>query len=157
MLRRSIQALLRASYINERTGGGRSRLRQCLVSVNPLEPALLHRWTSLKVKTFPHQGFVKENGCIFLEAIIFILLSVLESNLHKPSASGLTGLSVYCSRAGMGLRTSTGSRLPPTAALQPSMHGELQKTFRHQRGKSRVKARAGSKVGQARARWLSGA
>lgn len=137
MLRRSIQALLRASYINERTGGGRSRLRQCLVSVNPLEPALLHRWTSLKVKTFPHQGFVKENGCIFLEAIIFILLSVLESNPHKPSASGLTGLSVYCSRAGMELRTSTGNWLPPTAAFQPSMHGGLQKTFRHQRSKSR--------------------
>jgi len=96
VLRRSIQALLRASYINERTGGGRSRLCQCLVSLNPSEAALLHRWTSLKVKTFPHQGFVKENGCIFLEAIIFISLSVLESNPHKLSASGLTGLSVCC-------------------------------------------------------------
>lgn len=100
MLRRSIWALLRAFYINGRTEGGRSRLHQCLVSVNPLEPALLHRWTSLKVKTFPHQGFVKENGCIFLGAIIFIL-SVLESNPHKPSASGLMGLSGCCCRAEM--------------------------------------------------------
>lgn len=103
MLRGGIQALLRACYINERTGGGRSRLRRCLVSVNPLEPALLHRWTSLKVKTFPHQGFVKENGCIFLEAVVFTLLSVLESNSHKPSASGLTGWSVLLqSRDGAG-------------------------------------------------------
>lgn len=123
-----MQALLRAPYINERTGGGRSRIRRCLVSANPSEPALLHRWTSLKVKTFPHQGFVKENGCIFLEAIIFIFLSVLESNPRKPSAPGLTGLSACCCRAGMGLGSSAGSGLPAAAALQPSVHAGLQET-----------------------------
>lgn len=141
MLRRSIRALLRAFYINGKTGGGRSRLHQCLVSVNPLEPALLHRWTSLKVKTFPHQGFVKENGCIFLGAIIFILLSVLESNPHKPSASGLMGLSGCCCWAGLGL----GSALE--ADCLPLLEGGTKHPD-HQRSKNRVKARAGSMPGQ---------
>lgn len=118
MLRRSIWALLRAFYINGKTGGGSSRLHQCLVSVNPLEPALLHRWTSLKVKTFPHQGFVKENGCIFLGAIIFILLSVLESNPHKPSASGLMGLSGCCCWAGKGLESALGADCLPLLEAQ---------------------------------------
>lgn len=139
MLKRSIWALLRASYINGKTGGGRSRLHQCLVSVNPLEPALLHRWTSLKVKTFPHQGFVKENGCIFLQAIIFILLSVLESNPHKPSASGLMGLSGCW--AGMELGSALG------ADCLPLLEGGTKHPDQ-QRGKNRVKARAGSMPGQ---------
>jgi len=77
--------------------------------VNPSEPALLHRWTSLKVKTFPHQGFVKENGCIFLEAIIFILLSVLESNPQKLPVSGLTGLSAAAAERGRGWGAAPGA------------------------------------------------
>lgn len=149
MLRRSIQALLRASYINERTGGGRSRLRQCLLSLNPLEPALLHRWTSLKVKTFPHQGFVKENGCIFLEAIIFILLSVLESNPPKPSASGVTGLSVCLllqSRDGAG--GQCGAPIASLCCSLPSVLGGCTRHPDHQRSKNGVKARARSTAGQ---------
>lgn len=108
-------------------------------SVNPLEPALLHRWTSLKVKTFPHQGFVKENGCIFLRAIIFILLSVLESNPHKPSASGLMGLSGCW--AGMELGSALG------ADCLPLLEGGTKHPD-HQTCKNRVKARAGSMPGQ---------
>lgn len=136
-----MQALLRAPYINERAGGGRSRIRQCLVSVNPSEPALLHRWTSLKVKTFPHQGFVKENGCIFLEAIIFILLSVLESNPRKPSAPGLTGLPACCCRAAMGPGRSAGSGLPPAALLSPPCTQGCRKHPYHWRSKDRAKPR----------------
>lgn len=143
-----MQALLRAPYINERAGGGRSRIRQCLVSANPSEPALLHRWTSLKVKTFPHQGFVKENGCIFLEAIIFILLSVLESNPRKPSAPGLTGLSACCCRAAMGPGRSAGSGLPPAALLSPPCTQGCRKHPYHWRSKDRAKPRAESLPGR---------
>lgn len=125
-----------------------SRLHQCLVFVNPLEPALLHRWTSLKVKTVPHQGFVKENGCIFLEAIIFILLSVLESNPYMPSFCIWTDSSI-----GPLLQSQDGAgdqcwKPTPWLLLSPPFMQGCRKHPDYQRSKSRINARAGSMPGQ---------
>lgn len=125
-----------------------SRLHQCLVFMSPLEPTLLHRWTSLKVKTVPHQGFVKENGCIFLEAIIFILLSVLKSNPYKPSFCFWTDSSI-----GLLLQSQdeAGDRcweLTPWLLFSPPFMEGCRKHPDHQRSKSRMNARAGSMPGQ---------
>lgn len=115
--------------------------------MNPSEPALLHRWTSLKVKTFPHQGFVRENGCIFLEAIIFILLSVLESNPQKLPVSGLTGLSAAAEQ-GRGWEQHCEWAPSCCCPAAPGMQGRRK----HWRSKDRMKAKGRE---HARPQWLS--
>lgn len=67
---------------------------------------------------------------------------MLESSPSKPSAFGLTDLSVCCCRAGLGLGTSTRS-LPQMLFSLPCTDTS-RKNPDHQRSKSKVKARVGS-------------